>query len=62
MSWLSAGRVARWHELDEMTGDHDTSFGDLLRTYRLTAGLSQAQLAEQAGLSTDAVSALEQGI
>src|SRR5215207_9569124 len=37
------------------------SFGGLLRQYRLTAGLSQAALAERAGLSIDAVAALEQG-
>ena len=35
-------------------------FGALLRRYRLAAGLSQEQLAERAGLSARAVSALEQ--
>jgi transcriptional regulator with XRE-family HTH domain len=34
------------------------AFGDLLRRYRLQAGLSQEVLAERAHLSTRAVSAL----
>src|SRR5690242_17581756 len=37
------------------------SFGDLLRQYRLTAALSQEALAERAGISVDAVRALERG-
>ena len=37
-------------------------FGSLLRRYRLAAGLSQEQLAERAGLSARAVSALERGV
>jgi len=37
------------------------AFGDLLRRYRTAAGLSQETLAERAGLSTRAISALEQG-
>ena len=36
-------------------------FGALLRRHRLAAGLSQAELAERAGLSTAAVGALESG-
>jgi WD40 repeat protein/transcriptional regulator with XRE-family HTH domain len=36
-------------------------FGELLRHYRLAAGLSQQVLAERAGLSPDAVRALERG-
>ncbi len=36
-------------------------FADLLRRYRGESGLSQEALAEQAGLSTDAVGALERG-
>ena len=36
-------------------------FGQLLRRHRLAAGLSQAELAERAGLSTDGVGALESG-
>ena len=42
--------------------EHDTvPFGPLLRRYRLAASLSQAALAERAGLSTDAITALERG-
>src|SRR5579875_1574265 len=38
------------------------AFGTLLKHYRLAAGLSQEQLAERAGLSADAISALERAI
>jgi transcriptional regulator with XRE-family HTH domain len=37
----------------------DVSFGDLLRDGRLQAGLSQEQLAEMAGISAAAISALD---
>lgn len=37
------------------------AFGDLLRRFRRTAGLTQEQLAERAGLSTAGISALERG-
>jgi transcriptional regulator with XRE-family HTH domain len=37
------------------------TFGALLRQYRLVAGLSQEELAERAGLSAQALSALENG-
>ena len=43
-------------------GEHNTSFAARLRHFRLRAGLSQAALAERAGLATGAVSALEQGV
>ncbi|HEX7102709.1 MAG TPA: helix-turn-helix transcriptional regulator, partial [Nitrolancea sp.] len=36
-------------------------FGELLRRDRLLAGLSQEALAERAGLSVDAIRALERG-
>jgi predicted ATPase/transcriptional regulator with XRE-family HTH domain len=36
-------------------------FSSLLRQFRLTAGLSQAELAERAGLSPDGIGALESG-
>ena len=36
-------------------------FGHLLRRHRLAAGLSQAELAERAGLSPDGIGALEAG-
>jgi tetratricopeptide (TPR) repeat protein/DNA-binding XRE family transcriptional regulator len=38
------------------------TFGDLLRRYRLVAGLTQEALAERAHLSPKAIGALEQGI
>jgi class 3 adenylate cyclase/transcriptional regulator with XRE-family HTH domain len=38
-----------------------TLFGELLRRHREAAALSQERLAERAGLSTDAISALERG-
>jgi predicted ATPase/transcriptional regulator with XRE-family HTH domain len=38
------------------------AFGELLRRYRLVAGLSQEALAEQAGLSVGAVSVMERGV
>ena len=37
------------------------SFGDLLRSHRLRAGLSQEGLAERAGISAKAIGAIEQG-
>src|SRR5262245_35413779 len=37
------------------------SFGALLRRYRRGAQLTQAQLAQRAGLSVDAIAALEHG-
>jgi tetratricopeptide (TPR) repeat protein/transcriptional regulator with XRE-family HTH domain len=37
------------------------SLGDLLRRYRIRAGLTQAALAEKAGLSEQAISVLERG-
>lgn len=43
------------------TGD-SPPFGDLLRRYRLAAGLSQEMLAERAGISARSVSDLERGI
>ncbi len=38
-----------------------SSFGDLLRRYRLAAGLTQEELAERAGVSANGVSSLERG-
>jgi predicted ATPase/transcriptional regulator with XRE-family HTH domain len=42
-----------------MNEDQAATFGRLLRRYRLDAGLSQEELAERAGLSVQAISALE---
>jgi predicted ATPase/transcriptional regulator with XRE-family HTH domain len=39
----------------------EVEFGSLLRRFRLAAGFSQEALAERAGLSADAVAALERG-
>jgi predicted ATPase/DNA-binding XRE family transcriptional regulator len=39
-----------------------TRFGAALRSFRARAGLTQEELAERAGLSPDAVSALERGV
>src|SRR4051812_3666088 len=38
-----------------------TDFGELLRCYRVGAGLTQEQLAERAGVSTRGISDLERG-
>ena len=43
-----------------MTREH-TQFGAVLKRYRAAAALPQRALAEQAGLSLDAISALESG-
>ena len=44
-----------------MTEGGPPQFGELLRQFRLTATLSQEALAERAGLSVDAIRALERG-
>src|SRR5580704_10744934 len=44
-----------------MTGGGPGVFGEYLRRLRLEAGLSQDALAERAGISADAVAALERG-
>ena len=43
-------------------GDRSTSFGALLKRYRLAAGLSQESLAERARLSARAISSYERGL
>lgn len=40
---------------------HTTTFGQLLKRFRGRSGLTQAKLAERAGLSTDAITKLERG-
>jgi transcriptional regulator with XRE-family HTH domain len=42
--------------------EHEDSFGALLRRLRMDAGLTQQELAERAGLSLNAVNALERGV
>ncbi len=44
-----------------MSSRQPSAFGILLKQYRLAADLSQAVLAEQAGMSVDAISMLESG-
>ena len=44
-----------------MSDERPAGFGTLLRRFRVAAGLSQEALAEQAGLSADAIAALERG-
>jgi predicted ATPase/transcriptional regulator with XRE-family HTH domain len=44
------------------TGAQPPAFGELLRRYRGEKGVSQEELAEQAGLSVPAISALERGV
>src|SRR5919202_1355626 len=39
-----------------------SAFGELLKRYRATVGLTQAQLAERAGVSVRAISDLERGV
>jgi predicted ATPase/transcriptional regulator with XRE-family HTH domain len=42
-------------------GGRDVAFGDRLQRFRQAAGLTQEELAERAGLSPNAISALERG-
>src|SRR6266852_209521 len=54
-------RTARRGENLNMATVSSQSFGDLLRRYRLAAGLTQEELAEEAGLSVRGLSDLERG-
>ncbi len=45
-----------------MAGSHPSRFAQTLRSYRVRAGLTQAELAERAGLSERGVSNLERGV
>ncbi len=44
-----------------LTQSAPSTFGDLLRQYRQTAGLTQQELAERAGLSVHGIQKLERG-
>ena len=44
-----------------MSGSAAPTLSELLRTFRVRAGLTQAALAEKAGLSEQAISVLERG-
>jgi predicted ATPase/DNA-binding XRE family transcriptional regulator len=57
LSDSSVDRAERAHQVPR----GGTSFGDLLREFRLAARLTQEALAARAGLSADAVSTLERG-
>jgi predicted ATPase len=46
---------------NQMGQNRSTSFGDLLRDFRLAAGISQETLAERARMSADGISVLERG-
>src|SRR2546423_14084764 len=59
------GRVFLCSRKDSWRADdmkNQTSFGALLRRYRMAAGFSQEALAARASLSTRAISDLERGI
>jgi predicted ATPase/class 3 adenylate cyclase len=45
-----------------MSGDQRLTFGELLRHHRQAAGLTQAELAERAGLSVRGINDLERGV
>ncbi|HET7037253.1 MAG TPA: tetratricopeptide repeat protein [Thermomicrobiaceae bacterium] len=45
-----------------MASERESEFGELLRSYRVAAGLTQEELAERAGISARAVSDLERGV
>src|SRR5215469_5741773 len=45
-----------------MATNQAQTFGTLLKRHRLASGLTQSELAEKAGLSLEAVSALERGV
>jgi predicted ATPase/DNA-binding XRE family transcriptional regulator len=49
------------HEAIARNRNISSKFGDLLKSHRLLAGLTQQALAERAGVSVEAVSALERG-
>src|SRR3954453_972094 len=53
--------IALRSEFAEAPDNAALGFGALLRHYRLESGLSQEALAERAGLSMAAISALERG-
>lgn len=60
--WAYGGRSAVSAERDSLNSLQVTSFGTLLRRYRMAVGLTQEGLAARAGLSTRGVSDLERGL
>src|SRR5947209_1946917 len=60
---VCSARFSRWARgISTMATDRQPTFGDLLRSFRATAGLTQEMLAERAGLSGRAISDLERGL
>src|SRR5947209_19777455 len=58
LSWSGRGKVSE----DKASMQEQSSFGALLKHYRLAAGLSQEALATRASLSARTISDLERGI
>ena len=56
------GRTPLEHGHDVTATPEGRSFGEVLRRYRVAAGLSQEALADRAGLSLRGVSDLERGL
>jgi len=54
--------MRRVPDVSDMNAPEPSSFGELLRSHRVDAGLSQEALAARAGLSARAISALECGV
>ena len=61
MSSRAAVAPHQGRTLAAMVGAAAPHFGGLLRRWRIAAGLTQEELAERAGLSSDAVASLERG-
>lgn len=55
------GKIAQDWGILSVDMERETNFGSLLRRYRTSAGLTQEELAERAGLSERAISDLERG-
>lgn len=48
-------------EATELPDDHLESFGERVRTFRLSRGLTQSQLADEVGLDRKTINRLEAG-
>ena len=59
---LRRGGLAARGQVEAMEAHESPAFGEVLRHYRVAAGLTQAELAERAGLSERGVSDLERGL
>src|SRR5688572_28335904 len=56
-----SGAPTTWRWEDKALAGQQERFGERLRLHREAAGFSQEELAERAGLSANAISALERG-